>query len=147
MNEDEVLALMETLPELFENVRFDASEYDGVFEAIVAQTIAERIDGACVVTRGQNGCVLCDHCKKSQKKKKNDQIVFTPSLSGVRVIDTTGAGDAFTAGYLFARLHEANTTKSSLLGCYAAGRVVQTLGCALHPDAALEAVASTRLRE
>jgi sugar/nucleoside kinase (ribokinase family) len=46
----------------------------------------------------------------------------------VEVIDTTGAGDAFAAGLLGARLEGADKAAALRAGCAAAGRVVSQVG-------------------
>ena len=46
----------------------------------------------------------------------------------VAVVDTTGAGDAFAAGLLAARLNGAEKRAALEAGCAAAGRVVSQVG-------------------
>jgi sugar/nucleoside kinase (ribokinase family) len=48
--------------------------------------------------------------------------------SEVDVVDTTGCGDSFSAGFLRALADGANRREAALLGCAAAGLVAQGLG-------------------
>lgn len=45
-------------------------------------------------------------------------------LTNVKVVDTTGAGDAFIAGFLFAQLNNLDTRSKLILGSWVAGRKV-----------------------
>ena len=54
-------------------------------------------------------------------------MIHVPA-EGVEVIDTTGAGDAFAAGLLTARLDGADREAALRAGCAAAARVVAQVG-------------------
>jgi sugar/nucleoside kinase (ribokinase family) len=51
----------------------------------------------------------------------------------VDVVDTTGAGDAFAAGFLFARLAGADPLQSARLANHVASRIVGVEGCRYEP--------------
>lgn len=53
----------------------------------VAQLIAERIDGAVVMTRGSDGAIIVE----------NGETVRVDPVVATQVVDTTGAGDSFNA--------------------------------------------------
>ncbi|SDN90392.1 Sugar or nucleoside kinase, ribokinase family [Actinomyces ruminicola] len=61
--------------------------------AEAARLLAERVP-VVVVTRGPAGVIACD----------GGDLFVLPALEAP-VVDTTGAGDAFTAGLVWARLH------------------------------------------
>ena len=57
-----------------------------------ADSLAEAGAGNVVIKCGQKGCYL----KSAQKSE------WVPAVSGVRCVDTTGAGDSFAAGFVYA---------------------------------------------
>ena len=59
-------------------------------------------------------------------------VKTTPTVSGVR--DTSGAGDAFNAGYLASRLMGQNQEKSVVNGQKLAGEVIRHFGARLPKD-------------
>lgn len=55
------------------------------------------------------------------------------SLEESQVIDTTGAGDAFVAGFLAGYLLKRTSLSCTELGCYAAQEMIKRTGCSLPP--------------
>jgi sugar/nucleoside kinase (ribokinase family) len=55
------------------------------------------------------------------------------------VVDTTGAGDLFAAGFLFGLAQGATHERAAKLGALAAAEVIQHLGA--RPQASLKALA------
>ena len=51
-----------------------------------------------------------------------------PAVPVERVIDTTGAGDSFAAGFLYARLMGYSLRDCALFGCATASCIVECLG-------------------
>jgi ribokinase len=74
---------------------------------------AELLEGEMVITLGARGARWGD--------------VHVPA-EPVEVVDTTGAGDAFAAGLLTARLNGAGRREALEAGCAAAARVVAQVG-------------------
>jgi sugar/nucleoside kinase (ribokinase family) len=58
------------------------------------------------------------------------------------VVDTTGAGDLFAAGFLFGVAHGAGHERAASLGALAAAEVIQHLGA--RPETSLKALAQER---
>jgi adenosine kinase len=85
-----------------------------------------------VVTRSENGCVVI----------ARDQVLAVPASPVERVIDTTGAGDLFAAGFLHGVARGADHERAARLGALAAAEVIQHLGA--RPQASLKALAQER---
>lgn len=81
------------------------------------QTLGERFKHV-VIKRGRFGAILGGR----------DGIVASAPAPLVKVVDTTGAGDAFAAGFLAAMLAGADGLKSLEAGIASGARAVQFLG-------------------
>jgi sugar/nucleoside kinase (ribokinase family) len=82
-----------------------------------------------VVTRSENGCVVVTR----------DQVIAVPASPVERVVDTTGAGDLFAAGFLYGLSQGASHERAASLGALAAAEVIQHLGA--RPETSLKALA------
>jgi sugar/nucleoside kinase (ribokinase family) len=71
-----------------------------------------------VVTRSEKGCVVASH----------DGVVAVPAFPIDRIVDTTGAGDLFAAGFLFGLVRNAGYQNAGRLGALAAAEVIQHIG-------------------
>jgi sugar/nucleoside kinase (ribokinase family) len=71
-----------------------------------------------VVTRGPNGAIAIE----------KDERVSIPAAPVNDVVDTTGAGDLFAAGFLTARCKSASLERCLWTGAIAAGEVIQHYG-------------------
>lgn len=81
----------------------------------------EDLGKVTVVTRGHKP-ILC--------AAEGNPLFSTPTLNpkfGVK--DTTGAGDAFVAGFLMGIIHELPLSQCVHLGCYASTEIIQQIGC------------------
>jgi len=85
-----------------------------------------------VVTRSENGCVVVSR----------DQVLAVPAAPVERVVDTTGAGDLFAAGFLHGVAQGAGHERAASLGALAAAEVIQHLGA--RPQTSLKALAQER---
>jgi sugar/nucleoside kinase (ribokinase family) len=117
-----------TVDLLFANEKELCSLYLGAdFEAAVA---ALRADARlAVVTRSEKGCVVIEGA----------QTIASPAFPVPRVVDTTGAGDLFAAGFLFGLASGASREKAAQLGALAAAEVISHIGA--RPEASLKALA------
>ena len=71
-----------------------------------------------VITRGPNGAIAIE----------KDERVSIPAAPVNDVVDTTGAGDLFAAGFLTARCKNASLERCLWTGAIAAGEVIQHYG-------------------
>jgi len=70
------------------------------------------------VTRGAKGAVVVD----------GETITEVPAAPITRVVDTTGAGDLFAAGFLYGYTHGRDTTSCAKIGALAAAEVISHMG-------------------
>jgi adenosine kinase len=110
-NERELLSLYQT------------ADYDTAVRALRADA---RL---AVVTRSEKGCVVVD---------KTDAL-GVPASRVERVVDATGAGDLFAAGFLFGMARGRDHRTSARLGVLAATEVIQHIGA--RPEVSLKDLA------
>jgi adenosine kinase len=110
-NTDELLSLYET-PHVSEGL--DALGREGVLG---------------VVTRSEKGSVIVE----------GGRMLEVPAFPIKKIVDTTGAGDLFAAGFLAGQARGADLTTSARLGALAAAEIIQHLGA--RPAVSLAALA------
>jgi sugar/nucleoside kinase (ribokinase family) len=111
-NEDEATAL------------FQAENFDGVIEG------AKKWGGIAALTRSAKGCVIVEE----------GQVHEVPAAPVSRVIDTTGAGDQFAAGFLYGMTHGKGLADCGRLGALAAAEVIGHYGA--RPETSLKDLAA-----
>jgi sugar/nucleoside kinase (ribokinase family) len=110
-NEDEAKAL------------FQEEDFDGVIAKVKAW------GGIAAITRSAKGCVVME-----------EGIHHTiPAASVARVIDTTGAGDQFAAGFLYGLTHGKSLADCARLGAATAAEVIAHYGA--RPETSLKELA------
>ncbi|MFZ3312106.1 MAG: adenosine kinase [Xanthobacteraceae bacterium] len=127
---DEFLQLMRshTVDRIFANEAELHSLYQSSdFNAAIAALRAD-IDVA-VVTRSADGCVVVG----------GDAAEAVSAFPVARVVDTTGAGELFAAGFLFGVASGADDRTCGRLGALAAAEVIQHMGA--RPEASLRDLA------
>jgi sugar/nucleoside kinase (ribokinase family) len=82
-----------------------------------------------VVTRSDKGCIVA----------AGDTITAVPAFPIDKMVDTTGAGDLFAAGFLFGLVRGAGHENAGRLGALAAAEVIQHIGA--RPQTSLKALA------
>ncbi len=97
------------------------------FESALKQLGADTKLG--VVTRSEKGCVVVS----------NDGVVAVPAFPIQKLVDTTGAGDLFAAGFLFGLVRNAGHEAAGRLGALAAAEVIQHIGA--RPQVSLKGLA------
>jgi sugar/nucleoside kinase (ribokinase family) len=82
-----------------------------------------------VVTRSEKGCVVAS----------KEGVTAVPAFPVDKIVDTTGAGDLFAAGFLFGLVRGAGHEKAGRLGALAAAEVIQHIGA--RPQTSLKELA------
>jgi sugar/nucleoside kinase (ribokinase family) len=97
------------------------------FDAALKQLRSDTKLG--VVTRSEKGCVVAS----------KDGVVAVPAFPVQKIVDTTGAGDLFAAGFLFGLVRGAGHENAGRLGALAAAEVIQHIGA--RPQTSLKQLA------
>lgn len=127
---DEFLELMRggTVDIVFANESELRSLYETAdFDAALAQFRNDIALG--VVTRSEKGCVVATKAG----------VEAVPAFPIEKLVDTTGAGDLFAAGFLFGLVRETSMRQAAQLGALAAAEVIQHIGA--RPQTSLSALA------
>lgn len=111
-NEQEITAL------------FRANSFDEAVEALEG-----RVDIAAL-TRGADGAVTVT----------KDKLIQTPADAVEKVVDTTGAGDLYAAGFLYGFTRGDDLETCARLGALAAGEVISHMGA--RPELSLKDLAA-----
>ena len=85
--------------------------------------------GIAAITRSAEGCVIM----------KGGDVHYVPAAPVAEVVDTTGAGDLFAAGFLFGITHGKSLEDCGRLGSLAAAEVISHYGA--RPETSLKALA------
>ena len=102
---------------------YQTSDFDTAVAALRADV------SAAVVTRSEKGCIVLGP----------EGTEAVPAFPIERVVDTTGAGDFFAAGFLSGLARGADDRTCGRLGALAAAEVIQHLGA--RPEASLRDLA------
>ncbi len=102
---------------------YQTSDFDSALAALRQDV------GLGVVTRSEKGCVVAT----------GDKITAVPAFPVEQLVDTTGAGDLFAAGFLFGLVRGAGYENAGKLGALAAAEVIQHIGA--RPQVSLKELA------
>jgi sugar/nucleoside kinase (ribokinase family) len=103
------------------------ADFDSAVEAAAARV------KLLVVTRGEQGAVAVEGGDQAE----------VPAEPVDRIVDTTGAGDLFAAGFLAGRAQGRSNTESLRMGAIAAAEVISHYGA--RPEADLKALVAERM--
>lgn len=129
LHRDELAALLPEVQLLFANGEEACRMVGGEDPRTAALALAHRC-GTVVVTLGAAGSLVVE----------GERVVEVPARSAGTVVDTTGAGDLFAAGYLHGHLRGGSPEQAARLGALAAAEVIGHLGA--RPVADLRALAA-----
>ena len=102
---------------------YQTSDFEGALKQL-------RVDAKLgVVTRSEKGCVVV----------AKDGVSAVPAFPIDKMVDTTGAGDLFAAGFLFGLVRGAGHEAAGRLGALAAAEVIQHIGA--RPQTSLKELA------
>jgi len=127
---DDFLELMKTdLDLVFANeaeakALFEEEDWDAVLER------AKAWGGLMAITRSEKGCVVV----------RGPEVQGVPTTPAARLIDTTGAGDQFAAGFLYGLTHGKSLADCGRLGNLAAGEAIGHYGA--RPEVSLQKLAA-----
>jgi sugar/nucleoside kinase (ribokinase family) len=110
-NEDEAKAL------------FQVEEFDAVLQA------SRHWHGIAALTRSEKGCVIA----------QDDEVHVIDAWPVAKVLDTTGAGDQFAAGFLYGQTHGMTLAQSGKLAGLCAAEVIAHYGA--RPEVSLRELA------
>jgi sugar/nucleoside kinase (ribokinase family) len=103
---------------------FRVGDFDGVVEG------AKKWGGIAALTRSAKGCMLVEEGMAHE----------IPAAPVNRVVDTTGAGDQFAAGFLYGITHGKGLADCGRLGALAAAEVISHYGA--RPETSLKELAA-----
>ena len=102
-------------------------EIKSLFSVQSFEEAAEKIRDDCdisVITRGSSGSAVIS----------GNETIFCAAQPVKKVVDTTGAGDAYAAGFLYGYTQEKNLSTSAKIGSVIASEVISHFGARPETD-------------
>ena len=103
-NEQEILSLINT------------KNFDEVI------SFAKKLGNLIVITRGEKGCIAI----------QKNEVVEYDSQKNLKIVDLTGAGDLFAAGFLHGHVNKLSIKESLKKGTEMASKIIQKIGARLN---------------
>jgi len=103
-NEQEILSLI------------DAKSFDEVI------SFSKKIEKLVVITRSEKGSIAI----------QKNEVVECPSQKNLKIVDLTGAGDLFAAGFLHGYVNKLSIKESLEKGTEMASKIIQKIGARLN---------------
>ena len=94
----------------------DAKSFEDIIE------FGKQLGKLLIITRGEKGSVAI----------KNDTVTTCDSQSNLEIIDLTGAGDLFAAGFLHGFINHFSTKESLVKGTEMSSKIIQKVGARLN---------------
>ncbi len=102
-NEQEIISLI------------DAKNFNEVIN------FSKKINKLIVITRGDKGAIAV----------KGEEVVECDIIKNLNIVDLTGAGDLFAAGFLHGHINKMSTKESLKKGTEMSSRIIQQIGARL----------------
>ena len=83
-----------------------------------AVSFSKNLKKNVVITRGEKGAIAI----------KNNEIAECPAEQNINLVDLTGAGDLFAAGYLHGQINQLSLKESLIKGTLQSAKVIQQYG-------------------
>ena len=90
------------------------------FEDVI--TFGKKLGKLLVITRGEKGSVAIE----------NNEVTECESKSNLKIVDLTGAGDLFAAGFLHGVINRLSTKDSLKKGTQMSSKIIQRVGARLN---------------
>jgi sugar/nucleoside kinase (ribokinase family) len=100
--------------EIFELI--DAKSFDEVI------SFGKKLNKTLVLTRSDKGSIAI----------KQNEVVECESQKNLKIVDLTGAGDLFAAGFLHGYINKKSMKESLIKGTEMASKIIQTIGARLN---------------
>jgi sugar/nucleoside kinase (ribokinase family) len=97
------------------------------------QRVRQKKDRIAALTRSEKGAVIVS----------GDQVHQVPAEKVAQVVDTTGAGDLFAAGFLYGLTHGHNLASAGRIGVICAGEIISHFGA--RPEVSLKDLVKTKM--
>jgi sugar/nucleoside kinase (ribokinase family) len=105
---------------------YETSDFDAALKQL-------RVDAKLgIVTRSEKGCVVAS----------KEGVTAVPAFPIEKMVDTTGAGDLFAAGFLFGLVRGTSHENAGRFGALAAAEVIQHIGA--RPQTSLKELAQQK---
>ena len=89
------------------------------FDEVIS--FGQQLRKLIIITRGKKGSIAID----------NDEVINCESKEGLEIVDLTGAGDLFAAGYLHGYINNLTVQQSLEKGTEMSSKVIQKIGARL----------------
>jgi sugar/nucleoside kinase (ribokinase family) len=101
----------------------------------------QNFDGAVQAARKDCAIAVITRSEKGSLVARGDETVETPAHPVAKVVDVTGAGDLYAAGFLFGYTKGLGLERAARLGSLAAAEVISHIGA--RPEQKLSDLAKT----
>jgi len=110
---------------------------------LLALTLESDFDHAVAALKGKVSVAACTRSEKGSVVLMGDETVTVPAHRVEKVVDTTGAGDLYAAGFLLGLARDLPAADCARLGGLCAAEVISHIGA--RPEANLKTLAIAEL--